>query len=630
MVVENKYLRRALAKAGYVVLVKNYNLNEKTCKLSYISPNASELGMNVEMLNKGMKLTEDYIFPEDRGKVISNVRNAIDSKVHDYVHTYRMVGDDAVLYNVSSEIVLEWEAEGIATIECYIRKVDLEEQEKSASVFTAASASPTLNYQNDFSVQKYGYYNQDATSTPYQSAGAGMSASFADVNNRYAEADKYFMGDESRKLSGMMKGFAELAELYSVFVSSEGKIVFSPTGPATNLGDFYDLFEKPEYKEYYKYIKQVTIEKNEPLLLEREEGGLGKISAAPIRLENEIRGFWILGSYTQEETDKLASVMTLQWQMSDFISDYLNRCRVIEIEAAKAKGAGVKLREELARQSIINSALSKMNSKLVNTVEHVVDETIRDVGLHLEAGKVFFYTIGKNRQYELRNYWDVAGESADDSIVLTLPSRMYTIEDEINRGEDFFIVDNANNLTEQTKLNLMRYNFKAVMVYPIYMNDKLHGMMFFAETKTERVWTKEERRFAQSVTLLIQNMLENAEGDGNIRTVNKHLIETYNNFNVGVFVRDAHTGEVLFSNARMNEMLGYDFTGGDCKSILTDLHDRFDNITGMRKPFITKEKVVNWRSYIKTFDDIMDITEIQIEWLEGEEASLIILRKAKE
>ena len=125
-------------------------------------------------------------------------------------------------------------------------------------------------------------------------------------------------------------------------------------------------------------------------------------------------------------------------------------------------------------------------------------------------------------------------------------------------------------------------------------------------------------------------MLENAEGDDNIRKVNKHLIETYNNFKVGVFIRDAYSGEVLFSNAKMNEMLGYDFKGGDSRVILTDLHDRYDNITGMRKPFITKEKVVNWRSYIQRLDDIMDITEVQIEWLKGEPASLIILRKAKD
>ena len=125
-------------------------------------------------------------------------------------------------------------------------------------------------------------------------------------------------------------------------------------------------------------------------------------------------------------------------------------------------------------------------------------------------------------------------------------------------------------------------------------------------------------------------MLENAIGDDNIRNVNKHLIETYNNFNVGIFVRDTYSGQVLFSNKKMNELMGYDFTGHDSRELITDLHDKYDNLDGVRKPFITKDRVVNWRRYIQKLDDIMDIVEIQIEWTSGEAASLIILRKAKD
>ena len=99
---------------------------------------------------------------------------------------------------------------------------------------------------------------------------------------------------------------------------------------------------------------------------------------------------------------------------------------------------------------------------------------------------------------------------------------------------------------------------------------------------------------------------------------------------MGVFVRDAYSGEVLFANKKMNELMGYDFYGTDSRVIISDLHDRFDNIETMRKPFMTNEKVVKWRSYIEKLDSIVDITEIKMEWLDGEPASLIILRKANE
>jgi hypothetical protein len=87
---------------------------------------------------------------------------------------------------------------------------------------------------------------------------------------------------------------------------------------------------------------------------------------------------------------------------------------------------------------------------------------------------------------------------------------------------------------------------------------------------------------------------------------------------------------VLFSNKVMNEMMKKDFTGGNSREIMTDLHDRYDGEDVMRKAFITKNRVNTWRSYIRQFDSIMDITEISMEWLSGEPASLIVLREARD
>lgn len=593
MVVENMYLRKAVEKAGCVVLVKTCNVKERNSRLDYISPNAGMLGMNVELLYKGMKLSEDYIYPEDRAKVMTTLVNAVADGVEDYVHEYRMVGDDGQLHYVSNEICLSDKKGDTITIEVYMRKT-------------------SEGFEGKGREEKY-------------QTGADRERKQPDVAD---DMDTELASDDIRTL---MQAFADTAGLYSVYVNYEGKVIFAPTGPAANLGDFYDLFEKPAYKEYYRQIKQVMLEKNRPTVLEREEGGDGRISAAPVYMQDEVKGFWILGSYTEEETKQLEEVCRNQWAVAKVISKYLYNSKMIEVESAKARGANAKLEQELARQHIANAALNKINSKLINSADQVVRETVQDVGLHLDVDKIFIYTYGMEREgtYSMRHYWDVSGGAPDEELLVTLPDRMYIVHDGIKAGGGRYMVDRAN-MTETSKLNLMRYNFKAVIVYPLYLNTKFYGMLFFADCKTGRVWTKEELRFTQSISLLIQNIIENAEGDDNIRKVNKHLIETYNSFKVGIFIRDAQNGEVLFSNTTMNEMLGYDFTGRDSRDILTNLHDRFDNITGMRKPFITKDKIVNWRSYIQRLDHIMDITEIQMEWLKGERASMIIMRKVKE
>ena len=93
MIFENKFLLKALSKSGYVVIIKEYNLEEKKATLKYISPNASIIGMNADMITKGLKLTEDYIYPEDKERFktfydITTVRNRIEGTESAYVVDY--------------------------------------------------------------------------------------------------------------------------------------------------------------------------------------------------------------------------------------------------------------------------------------------------------------------------------------------------------------------------------------------------------------------------------------------------------------------------------------------------------------------------------------------------------------
>jgi len=598
MVLENKYLRKAIEKAGYIVVVKTCHLQERKSQLEYISPNASMIGMNIEMLNKGMKLTEDYIHPQDRDKVVNTILEAVSNNIGDYTHEYRMVGDDGKLYYVSNEISVSDITEEYFKVEFYIKNVTDVKAQENVTADTTKKIKKAIENKN----------RQELSKT-------------------YDKLEE-FLSDDKVKL--MMETFTKLTGLYSMFVDVEGRVLFSPTGPATNLGDFYDLFEKPAYKEYYKHIKQTVLENDAPTIMDREEGGIGKISAAPIKLNNELKGIWMVGSYTKEETDKLREVYDSHWEIANMISEDLRMTIAIDIESTKSKGAGKKLLDELTRQSIVTDAMSKINSKLIDTVDQVIEETLRNVGINMGIDKAALYTMnGNSKNFVLRSYWNASGEVPGEDLVSALPEKMYMVEKLITEGDGRYVADNSNQ-SESSKLLLMKYGVKAVVAHPIELGDKLYGILFLAESSAERIWTSDELRFTNNIAVVIQNMLENAVGDDNIRNVNKHLIETYNNFNVALFVRDAHSGEVLFSNKKMNEMMGYDFKGRDSRELITDLHDKFDNLDGVRKPFITKERVANWRRYIQKLDNIMDITEISMEWLSGEPASLIILRKAKD
>jgi len=245
--------------------------------------------------------------------------------------------------------------------------------------------------------------------------------------------------------------------------------------------------------------------------------------------------------------------------------------------------------------------------------------------------RIFLYTMDRDRKkgYKLRSQYSLMGAEPDVEILTILPERMNNVIRMIEDAGGRVVAD-RNTMTEEYKLTLMRYSFNGVVIYPIYLEEKIYGMLFFAEASAERVWTKEELRFTKSISLIIQKMIENVDGDGNLRRVNRDLIETYNTLTVAMFVRDLTSGEVLFSNTEMDKLVGYEFTGTDSRRLIVDLHDRFDSIDTMRKPFINKERVTNWRSYLQPLGQIMDITEIRMEWLRGEPASMIFLRKPKD
>ena len=597
MIVEYKYLKKIAEKSGYVVIVLSGNGKDSNNNLVYVSPNAGILGMNAELLNKGLKLTMDYVHPEDREKLRSTFLEAASSDITEYVYKHRIVGDDGKVYRVTCAINLVKEPDGEVLAELYFKeRKSKEEKEK-------------------------------------QKAEDREKKRIVEAKNEKIDMDDsvYAFIGEKNKAKELMDAFAGLTGLYSTILDKEGRNKFQPVGPDTNMGDFYDLFMTPGYRDFFKKVRLSLEGDAFPEVLSRPEGGDGKLSMAPIYYNDSLQAIWVLGSYTASESRRLERVYKAQWEFAELVSDFLVKSFALEIEAARAKGAGKKLREELARQNILNEALSKININMDGDTDAVIDETIREVGLNLDIDRILLLTAhrGKGKGYEMRAFFDAAGELPSLNLQHFSDAKMKVITDivEINGGR---AVLDSNNITEEIKMILMKYNTLSVIIDPIMINEKVYGYIFYAAQKSNRIWTKEESRFTRNISLIIQSMLDNADGIANAKKVNTELIESFNYLKMGVFVKDLDTAEVLFSNKSLNNMLGYDFTGQDSRELIQDLHDKFDDIGAMRKGFVDKEKHTTWKSYISAVDCIMEIEEIRIEWLHGEPASLFFLRKANE
>ncbi len=597
MIVENKYLRKIAEKSGYVVIVLSGNGKDRDNTLVYVSPNAGVLGMNVEMLNKGLKLAIDYVHPEDREKLRDTFHEAYAAGITDYVHKHRIVGDDGKVYRVTNEINIVNEPDGAVLAELYLKeRKSKEEKEK-------------------------------------QKAEDREKKRMLEAKNEKIDIDDsgYAFIGEKNKAKELMDAFAGLTGLYSTVLDKEGRNKFTPVGPDTNMGDFYDLFQTPGYRDFFNKVRLSLEGDAFPEVLDRPEGGAGKLSMAPIYYNDSLQAIWVLGSYTSSESKRLERVYKAQWEFAELVSDFLVKSFALEIEAAKAKGAGKKLREELARQNIINEALSKINLNMQEDMDMVIDETLREVGINLDVSKILLLTSNrrKGKGYEMRAYFDSAGGLPSVNLQHFSDAKMKVVSDIVEKSGGRAVLD-SNTINEEIKILLMKYNTLSVIIDPIIVNDSVYGYIFYAEEKSDRNWTKEEARFTKNIALIIQSMIDKADGRASAVKVSSDLIESFNYLKIGVFVKDIETAEVLFSNKALNDMLGYDFVGRDSRELIQDLHDKFDDIGAMRKGFVDKDKHTTWRSYISAVDCIMEIEEIRIEWLYGEPASLFFLRKANE
>ena len=124
MVSEIDYLYAALEKAGFAVMVRQFDSPKKVrrSKLLYLSDNIETLGMNVKNIVKGYRLPEDYIHPEDRDSFAEAMKLGFRSG-NDFSDEVRVIGDDNKLRKVNMDIIFLKKDPGEYVVEYIISEV---------------------------------------------------------------------------------------------------------------------------------------------------------------------------------------------------------------------------------------------------------------------------------------------------------------------------------------------------------------------------------------------------------------------------------------------------------------------------------------------------------------------------
>lgn len=583
---EKEYLLTALEKTGCIVIVCSYAREgaANRRKIEYISPNVPQFGMNAESLKQGYRLIEDYILPADRDSFNEALKMAFHSK-EDFAFQFHIIGDDNKVRLADVDISVQQKQEALMEVEFIMRE-----------------AAPAEERQNGTGVDLDGDGTEDVriTGTFFRKTG----------------------------IAGITEQMASLFGLYSVVLDMNGRPLVKPTGPKAYFGEFYNGVRDPKYLSLLKQIAENLRENPRPYFAEiQDDNPDSRVAVAPFFVKDTMVGIWILYAYTQQQIMNLFKVYQQQFELAQAISSMMEQlCRNV------SRGTAVEREErdlsnEISTKRILGEVLEAMYTENHEKFAHAVEK----VGQTMDLDYIVCYLADPDSpdgtHMLLRDYWAKDGKSPEAEEVFGWEHDHYNEEMRRQIAKDGLFID-RRTMTNQMRVEIFRGNARAVMVVPLKAHKKVYGRLILIENTNERVWTRQEIRFAKLFGQIVSKyiVLQHERSKG-ILSSTTYLEDVFNAIDAEVLIRNRQTGEILFLNASLNEKLGGEFLGADSFRIVPRISEEYEGFSGNMK---TAAEPTKFRRYINELGNIYDVTEIRTKWNNKDDADILVLVPVKQ
>lgn len=586
---ENQYLKQAIQKSKSIVLVKRYCGGKRS--LRFISSNAVMLGCNVNALMRGDRLTEDYIHPKDREEVLDCVYKTIASQDTDVVLKYRMVGDDGACRYVRNEITITHLSDNEADVQFFITDIT-EEREYEETLL-----KQQRNYEEEIDFIMKGYEKSDES---------------FDVVEVLKDD---FMED-------FIEAFVTVTGLYSVLIDLNGKFITKPAGGMEHIGEFYDLFERPFYKELYMKLNAQLLETHEPVVMEMNDGNPNsRIAGAPIVLDDRHIATWIICGFSREERDKLLNIYRAHYYLTEHISAYLYNEAVVDREIRRSRLNEHRLEKQLERQNIISDLLGGFKEANAGTLDMVMESA----GKYLDVDRICCYRLSvKDKTFKCVLEWDGKNMEKNANLNLQWP-QSGNIEHEERIQENDYLVISDQQCSMQVQQFMVKGGLKSSLVVPIFRNGQLQGFISCGEYKRHRVWKQSEIQFMQNIRDIVYAIDSIVSNRGGLRMMTKGMISAIDYCPVIMYVWDSDSDEILYANKSAMDAFGTSLVGYKSSNIVKSMMVQYEHNPAMRKHFVYNKNISKWECYIKQLDKTMQVQEIRTEWYEHKNAKLVMI-----
>lgn len=593
---ENAYLSNAITKMKNVLIVKSYQAGKRT--LRYISPNANFIGMNADALRKGYKLTEDYIHPEDRDNVLDAVYQAIANSVANYVQVYRMVRDDGKQIWVESEVMINRISDGEAEISFLLTDITARKNMEKEIAATLEETETTLD---------------NATSSSVDCSATGISS--------FGIHDKNMISEFQMLQDALGKN----ANYYTLVLDEEGKQLTTPAGPDSDMGLFYDLVERPLYKEKFATVVERAKDQRVPISISLDVDGMEvHMVFAPLMIEDKVIAYWMLTSFSRDGARILGDVTENQWILAGSIVKHYYSKDVVQKESKNRKVAELQLRKEQTERRVIEDIIASM----VRERDMALNEMCHKIGAYLCVENIAIYLESKEKgKIETCFAWNQSDEDTTFFDIMELSKSEYGVVKESFKKNSLLIADTKGD--DLFLREIAKRTDKAIAIHKMELASGTQGYVVLGDDNRSREFDAMERHFIKVIATVFGNFISHRQKRTSPDVVKSGLLESYDHIRDAVFVKDNRTGEIIFANKAADKLFGYSIVNMRASDVVNDQMEQYRNIGGVKKRFIDNRKVTKWQTYMKELDQIMNIVEVHMETLYGEDWNLFVLKKNK-
>jgi len=158
--------------------------------------------------------------------------------------------------------------------------------------------------------------------------------------------------------------------------------------------------------------------------------------------------------------------------------------------------------------------LTSISSNFLSTIDFQksINDTLRNIGISKMVSRVFLFSFDENEEYMMNTHeWCADGvEPHIDLFKKALLNEDPSVKKKILSGKFISIENSLETSIDSPNLRkiLASRGIHATLIYHIYTNGKISGILGFNDEKRPRVWTPEDYSLLKVVSQIIGNALE--------------------------------------------------------------------------------------------------------------------------